>query len=331
MIDHVVVVGATGLAGANIALLARNRGMRVRALVRSEQGLETLRDAGVEFAHGDIRDVDSLAKAMEGVTGVFHCAAVLGGTWSTVKPDEFWAVNHVGTLNVLDAARKAGVERTVSFDTVGIFDSSFTLTERSPITLSSDLDTPYICSKRAAFYGSLYRASLGQDIRFVSPGAMFGPGPIIDRVMVPASFTATLQQGILGKIERYLEFPMYFSYSVDVAEVALRAYERGEAGRRYLAVANEGVSSIGAFCNRGAELAGSPHRVKEVNANSADAPDIGTTGKFAMRQYANPYVDNSATVAALGFELTPRDQAIEQTIHWLREVGQLPATFGAQG
>ena len=327
MADHVLVVGATGLAGANIALLARKRGLRVRALVRSDEGLEALKDAGVEFAYGDIREPESLDKAMAGVSGVFHCAAVLGGTWSTVKPDEFWAVNHVGTLNVLDAAKRAGVERTVSFDTVGIFDSSFTLTERSPITLSTDVDTPYICSKRAAFYGSLYRASLGQDIRFLSPGAIFGPGPIVDRVMAPASFTCTLQQGILGKIDSYLNFPMYFSYSLDVAEVALRIYERGQAGRRYLAVANEAVSSIGSFCNRGAELADSPHRVREIDPNAADAPDIGTMGKFAKRVYADPRVDNSATVAALGFELTKRDQAIQETIHWLRAVGKLPEKF----
>lgn len=327
MADKVLIVGATGLAGANIALLARERGMNVRALVRTEKDQEWLLNAGVELAVGDIREPASLDKAMEGVDGVFHCAAVLGGTWSTVTPEEFWAVNHVGTLNVLDAARKAGAKRTVSFDTVGIFDSSFTLTERSPITLSSDIDTPYVRAKRAGFYGSLYRASLGQDIRFISPGAIFGPGPVVERVLVPASFSATLQQGILGKIEEYLDFPMYFSYSLDVAEVAMRAYERGEAGRRYLAVANEGVSSIGKFCNRGAELAGSPHRVREIEPHAPDAPNIGTMGKFALRKYATPYVDNSATVAALGFELTQRDEAIRATIKWLRDVGQLPANF----
>src|SRR5690606_1554016 len=141
---RILVVGAAGLAGANIALLARERGMRVRALVRSEDGLDALRDAGVEFAHGDIRNPESLDRAMVDVHGVFHCAAVLGGTWSTHTAEEFWEVNHIGTLNVLDAAKRAGVERTVSFDTAGIFDSSFTLTERSPVTLSSDVDTPYV-------------------------------------------------------------------------------------------------------------------------------------------------------------------------------------------
>ncbi|WP_157960700.1 NAD-dependent epimerase/dehydratase family protein [Primorskyibacter marinus] len=322
-----IVVGATGLAGANIALLARKRGMRVRALVRNEDGLDPLRDAGVDFAIGDIRDPDSLERAMQGITGAFHCAAVLGGTWSTVTPGEFWDVNHIGTLNVLDAARKAGVGRVVALDTVGIFDSGFTLTERSPVTLSSEIDTPYISAKRAGFYGGLYRASLGQDIRFLSPGALFGPGPIVERVMAASSFTTVLQRGILGEIETYLDFPMYFSYSPDLAELALRALEHGEPGRRYLGVENAGVSSIAAFCNRGAELAGSPHRVHDIDPGSTSAPDIGSIGKFAKRAYATPYVDNSATVSALGFDLTPRDRAIAETIDWLRAVGKLPEDF----
>lgn len=329
MSEHILIVGAAGLAGANIALLARKRGMRVRALVRSENGLEALRDAGVEFVYGDIREPETLDKAMQGVDGVFHCAAVLGGTWSTVTAEEFWAVNHQGTLNVLDAAKRAGVSRTVAFDTGGIFDSAYTLTERSPVMLSGELDTPYVAAKRAGYYGGLYRASLGQDIRFLTPGAIFGSGPVIDRVMAPASFTSTLQQGILGKIESYLKFPMNFSYSLDVAEVALRAYERGVAGCRYLALANESVSSIGAFCNQGAELAGSPHRVTEIDPNDPNAPDIGTTGKFAKRTYATPYIDNSVTCAALDFKFTPREEAIKTTIQWLRDICHLPQSFAA--
>jgi nucleoside-diphosphate-sugar epimerase len=324
MSDQMLVTGATGLTGATIAIMAASRGKRVRALARSEEGLEPLTKSGVEIVLGDVRDPASLDKAMTGVDAVLHSAAVLGGTWSTVLKEEFWDVNHIGALNVLDAAKRAGVRRTVALDTVAIFDPAFTLTERSPVTLLSEFDSEYVKAKRAAFYGAMHRVCLGHDICFVTPGAIYGPGPVVERAMVPSSYSSIMARGVTGEIASYLNFPLQFTYVKDLAEVSLRALSHGKTGHRYLGFSNESVSSIPAFLNRAAEFAGSPHRVKDVDPKDPDAPNIGTMRQFAERVYATPSVDSSATETALDFKFTARDEAIKETIAWLRNLGKLP-------
>jgi len=317
-----IVTGGTGLTGSNIAVAALRSGWRVRALVRTLAGNEPLQRYGVEIVQGDITDVASLQRAFQGATALIHAAAALGGTWSTATADEFWAVNHQGTLNVLDTARQQGIERNVVIDTHSILDPAFTHTERSPLFEMHEVDSQYVRAKRAAYYGAAYRAALGQHISFVTPGAIFGSGPLRERALHPTSFTSVLLRALRGEIESYLRFPMLWTYVHDLVQVCLRAVERGEIGRRYLALGrNEDVRSLPEFCNRGAELAGVASRVRSIDPNSPDAPNIGTMRQFALRRWASPAVDCSVTTQALGVSLTPLDDALRATITWFREQG----------
>ena len=332
MNQTILVTGGTGLAGSNIAVLLREKGYRVRALVRRTDGTESLVEKGIEVMTGDITDPASLDRAMASASGVIHAAAALGGTWSSFGPDDFWAVNHQGTLNVLDAAKKAGVEKTVVIDTHSILDPFFTHTERSPVILIEEVNSHYVRSKRAAYYGGLYRAATGQNICFVTPGAIYGPGILVERSLDPTSFTSVLLRGIKGEIDTFLTYPMFWTFVQDLAQICVRALEKGEIGRRYLAMGGDAdVSSLAAFCNQGAELAGSTHRVREIDPNDPNAPNIGTMRQFALRKYARPYVDCTATTESLGWAPTPRAEAITRTINWARSVGKLagPDTVAA--
>lgn len=324
MSELVLVTGGTGLAGSNIALLALKRGKRVRALVRNAAGTQPLKEAGVEVVEGDVTDPASLDRALTGVTGVIHAAAALGGTWSKFQKEDFWSVNHDGTLNVLDAAARAGVTRTVMIDTQSIVDPSFTHTERSPTILMNDVDSPYVRSKRAAFYGAMHRAARGQDIRTVTPGAIYGPGVFVERALDPTSFTSVALRALKGEIKEYVKFPLQWTYVVDLAEICVRALDQGQIGRRYLAMgSSDDVSSVGAFCNQVAEMAGASHRVHEIDPNDPHGPDIGTMRQFATRKWAQPYIDCSATTQALGYAPTPRAVAIRATLDWLAQEGKI--------
>jgi len=324
MSELVLVTGGTGLAGSRIALLALERGKRVRALVRKAKDTEPLTRAGAEVVEGDVTDPASLDRAMHGVSGVVHAAAALGGTWSKFQKEDFWSVNHDGTLNVLDAAARAGVKRTVTIDTQSIMDPAFTHTERSPIILIKEVDSNYVAAKRAAYYGTMHRAARGQHICFVTPGAIYGPGVFVERALDPTSFTSVALRALKGEIKEYVKFPMQWTYVVDLAEICVRALDKGEIGRRYLAMGtSEDVSSLGNFCNQAAEIAGSPHRVHEIDPNDPNGPDIGTMRQFAIRKWATPYIDCSETTRALDYAPTPRAVALGQTIEWLRQVGKL--------
>jgi nucleoside-diphosphate-sugar epimerase len=114
-----LVTGASGLVGSHVAERALREGWRVRALVRSEAGLEFLRDGGVEFARGDLSDAASLAAAATGATVIVHCAAKVGD-WGPV--DDYRAVNVHGLEVLLRAAEQGGaLRRFVHISSLGVY------------------------------------------------------------------------------------------------------------------------------------------------------------------------------------------------------------------
>jgi dihydroflavonol-4-reductase len=318
-----LVTGATGLVGSNLCLTALKAGYRVRGLVRSTTGTEPLRKAGVELVIGDMTNAASLDAAAKGVQDIVHAAAVIGGTWSKSKPEDFWNVNYHGVLNLLDAAKKAGVRRNVCYSTIGILDWSRTASNSSPIVPISASDSPYIRSKRAAFYACMQRASVDLDVVSVLPGMIYGPGPIVERALEPTSCTATLLLGLRGELEQYVPMTLTWSYVHDVVAVGMAALEKGTNGSRYLASGRaEDACSLAEYCNRGNAIAGVAHRVKEIDLASG-GKDIGTMKAFAERKVANPFVDASETAAALGVSPTPLDAGLRTTVNWLREAAKL--------
>jgi dihydroflavonol-4-reductase len=113
-VKPVLVTGASGFIGWHVARKLRERGFPVRALVRPTS---QLRELDVEVFPGDLRDPASIERAVSGCGVVFHIAADYR-LWAK-DPSELYRSNVDGTRNVLEAARKAGVERVVYTSTVG--------------------------------------------------------------------------------------------------------------------------------------------------------------------------------------------------------------------
>jgi NADH dehydrogenase len=114
----VLVVGATGFLGTEICRRLAGTGTPPRALVRETSDpmrVEGLRDLGAEIVVGDLRDRESLSPACTGVDVVFSTAT------SIIREGEISAVDGDGQLNLVDAAREAGVSRFVyiSFEELG--------------------------------------------------------------------------------------------------------------------------------------------------------------------------------------------------------------------
>ncbi len=111
---HYLITGGAGFIGTNLAkkLLADGHDVRVLDNYSGGKKEERFQD-GVEYKEGDIRDMDMLKKAMNGIDGVFHMAALPRVVYSVEQPLETHDVNVNGTLNVLLAARDSGVKRVV--------------------------------------------------------------------------------------------------------------------------------------------------------------------------------------------------------------------------
>jgi nucleoside-diphosphate-sugar epimerase len=318
----VFVTGGTGLIGSNICEQLIRRGDRVRALARPGSETGPLRDLGVEIVEGDITDAASVTRAAEGCEGVIHSAAVLGGP--TQDMGEHQRVNTGGVANVFDAAQAVGIQRVVTLGTTTYFDfKTSPLTESSPVDPDASGD-PYTVTKCAAFLEAMRRADAGLDVSVVIPGGTFGPAPAVHRAMAPPSFNLRIVWALQGNFDAAVSFPIPWSLASDVAYASIAALDRGRRGEKYLAFAGQGdVSTMATFCNRACEIAGVPHRVREITATDLDASEevrnrVGPSlVALAHQRFPEPYFVNELTVERLDYHPQSIDDGLRATVEWL--------------
>lgn len=130
----VLVTGAAGRVGANVVRRLLGSGADVRALVMPGDPHAAKLDAlsGTEVVVGDLRDSETVRMACRGVTHVVHLAAqmIRGST----PVDEFYDVNALSTLRLVEAARDTGVQRFVLAST----DATLRPGDTPPVPLTED-------------------------------------------------------------------------------------------------------------------------------------------------------------------------------------------------
>src|ERR671925_2440404 len=145
-----LVTGGTGFVGANVIRALLTRGAEVRALVRPRSDTQNLDSLDVELVAGDLRDRSSLEAALEGCDTVYHVAAMY--TLWVRNPREIYDSNVTGTVNLLEAAGQAGVQKIVytsSVATIGLPPDGTPSSEAVPL-LPKDMVSDYKRSKYLA-------------------------------------------------------------------------------------------------------------------------------------------------------------------------------------
>jgi len=227
-----LITGATGHLGSVLVQKLLAKGCDVRALVLP--GEEGLVPPGVRTVAGDIVDPGSLTPFFEreGYDRVvlLHCAAII--TIAAREDPRVWDTNVNGTANLLEAARKSGVDRVVCVNSVhAIPELPSPAVIREPDTFSPDLvHGQYAKSKAAAAALVLRAAAEGLDVSLVHPSGIIGPGD----QRGGNNMIRTLRAMAAGKIPAVVPGGYDFVDVRDVADGILACEVHGKRGECYI-------------------------------------------------------------------------------------------------
>ena len=172
-----LVTGGAGFIGSHLVEALLAGGCRVAVLDDLSSGNECNLPASskeLRFIRGDIRDRRAVADAVAGCEAVFHLAAVVSVPKTTQDPVGSADVNEAGSLNVLDAARRAGARRFVFASSSAVYGDDPRLPKRED--MAPKPLTPYAVQKLAVEYHARVYSSLyglpSVSLRFFN---VFGP------------------------------------------------------------------------------------------------------------------------------------------------------------
>lgn len=316
-----LVTGASGFVGWHVARTLIERGERVRALVRATSRIQEL---NVEPVIGDLRDPGSLERAVAGCKVVYHVAADYR-LWSR-NPRELYDSNVEGTRNLLNAARKAGVERFVYTSTVGCIGipPAGIGDEEQPCTLE-DMSGDYKRSKFLAEQVALEFARDGFPVVIVNPTA-----PIGDHDFKPTPTGKIILDFLNDAMPAYIDTGLNL---VDVRDVALGhvlAAERGRIGERYILgcenlTLKQILEKLAAITGRKAPTIQLPYAVAYAAGvvTTAWASISGQTPKAPLDAVKmakkKMFVTHAKAARELGYTPGPVDGALRRAVEWFRK------------
>lgn len=211
---RVIVTGAGGFIGSHLSEALVRAGASVRAFVRytsrGDHGWLEAADlelvSELEIFRGDLTNPEAVANAINDRDIILHLGALIPIPYSYAHPREFEAANVTGTLNVLEAARRAEVGRVVQTSSSEVYGTAMQIPidEEHPLHPQS----PYAATKVGADQLALsYQRSFGTPVVIVRPFNTFGPRQSA-RAVIPTIVTQALSREVveLGATETTRDF-----------------------------------------------------------------------------------------------------------------------------
>jgi len=326
-----LVTGATGFLGSHVARALAGRGENVRVLVRPSSDLRALEGLEAERCAGDLRDHASLDRALEGVQRVFHVAADYR-LWAR-DPREIHESNVTGTQNLLDAARRAGVEKFVYTSTVATIAVPRPGGLPNEETQSSlgEMIGHYKRSKFEAEQSARRAAETGLPVVIVNPTTPVGPGD-----WKPTPTGKIIVDFLNGRMPGYVDTGLNFVPVEDCVRGHLLAAERGRVGERYILggsnlTLKQMLDMLAAASGHPAPRWKFPHAL----AYAAACVDTGVS-RLLGREPQIPlegvrmarhkmFVDASKAGRELGFAPGPVEAALDRAAAWYESNGYIAA------
>jgi dihydroflavonol-4-reductase len=324
-----LVTGASGYLGVEVVRALRAQGRDVRAMIRNWDAEQRLMGTGAMPVLGDVTQPETLGAALEGVSRVFHLAGVVG---HRAREDaRLWQVNVQGSHNLLDAAKKAGVERVIFTSSVSAMGPAqspeYPRTEQHFLLDGDDgrPDFRYARSKAHSEQAALKAAIDGLDVVIVNPGFVIGPGDV-NRVS-----SWPIEEYLRGRLRFTVHGGLSYVDARDVAAGHLLAEQRGVTGARYILTSPEGNLSHPDYFDRVGRVTGKRRATVKVPVGALTP---GLRVARALRLRFVPVDDDELRSSAywwfyssdkaieeLGFSARPLDETIKDTAAWLSEDG----------
>ncbi len=327
-----LVTGATGLVGSHITDRLLADGWEIRALVRSRVAASSLQARGIELAEGDVREPQSVVRAVSGCDVVFHAAAAVTsrGGWA-----EYQTINIDGTRNVVAAARAASA-RLVHISSVAVYGAG----ERYRGGMPTDEEAPLPPLPEHAYYARSKRESealvLDAHVRgelwasAIRPDVIYGRG---DRQFVPR-IARVLRHGF-APVPGGGHTTLPIVHAANVADAAVCAASIDAAGGRAYNTANDYDVTLANFFRLAGEGLGRSMRLISVpvwllrlalplasslrSLGRGRGQPVSATATLDFATRDNPFTSRRAR-AELGWDPPMRPEiGIPEAFRWWKE------------
>ena len=303
-----LVTGGAGFIGSHLTEELVRRGYRVRVVDSLITGKRRNLDhiPGVEFQEGDLADLDVARRAVERVDYVLHQAAIPSVPRSVKDPITSNRANITASVNLLVAARDAGVKRLVYAGSSSAYGDTPTLPKRED--MPTNPLSPYALQKLVAEqYCQMFTRLYGFETVTIRYFNVFGPrqDPGSPYSGVISLFSTAILEGQQPVVYGDGEQTRDFTYVANVVDGVLRAAEAPKAAGEVINVATGGRISLN-------ELLRVMNKIEATNAEpvykEARAGDV-----------RDSQADISKAKALLGYEpLVDLEQGLRHTLEWCR-------------
>ncbi len=323
-----LVTGATGFVGSAVARQLIYAGHDVRVLTRRQSDRRNLDHLPVEIMEGDLRDIESLHRAVSGCINLFHVAADYR-LWIP-DPETIYDINVKGTRELILAAAKANVSRiiyTSSVATIGFNEDDRPADEETPSSLTQMVGH----YKRSKFLAEqeVHQLTVQHNLPvvIVNPSTPIGP-----RDIKPTPTGRIVLDTLCGRMPAYVDTGLNIVHVDDVAIGHLLAFERGKPGERYILGGDDMsllqiLEVIAGNTGRHPPRLRLPHNlvlpiawIMEQWARISENEPRTTVDGIRMAKKKMFYSSDKA-IRELGYRSRPAREAIKDAIDWFRQNG----------
>ena len=325
-----LVTGASGFLGSHVARQLVARGDDVRVLLRASSHNRAIGDLSLEYVTGDLRDADSLDRAVKGVQRIFHVAADYR-LWARRSRD-IYNCNVDGTKNLLAAAKRAAVDQFIYTSTVAtIAVDRPQLPNEFTESKLEEMVGHYKRSKWLAEREVLNAAKDGLPIIVAMPTTPVGPWD-----WKPTPTGKIIVDFLNGKMPGYVETGLNFVGVEECAAGHLLVAEKGKIGERYLLGAEN--LTLKQVLDTLEKITGLPAPTWKISHGLAlgvayastifsrlggKEPPIPVEGVKIARH--KMFVDASRAKRELGFQPGSVAAALERAVRWYEANGYVTA------